>query len=245
MATALPFEAADLAASVGGRRRDLGRGWSQQGQWRRVPVELAVTGPGPRRVELAAAALVDPPCAVLSSGVAGALVDDCAPGEVVLAARVCTLDAVSHATDPDLRQRAARALVAARLPARDDACLGVDVVLESEAKKRAAARRSGAAIVQMEDQVWAERAEHWGVPFLSLRVVLDRVDRQIPEAALAFPWRGPSLRDALRILAPRPRELPALLELSWAQRRARRALSAALHCVVAALHGDTTPHDSS
>ncbi len=166
---------------------------------------------------------------------AGALIDECAPGDLILADRVCEPGGETFDCDPTLRARAERALAGAGQPARSGGCLGVDVVLESEAKKRAAARESGAVIVQMEDHRWAARAARWGVPVLSLRVVLDTVDHHIPEVAMAFPWRGAGVGDVVRALAPRPWEIPALLRLRRAQERATAVLAAALSLVAETL----------
>ncbi len=236
--TALPFEARDLAKTIGGARRELGRGWIQSGALDGEPVSLAVTGPGRRRVDAAADALPAPPSVLISAGVAGALRDDLGAGWVVLADSVRRYGAPPHDTDDALLRRAKAALGESALSWRIGGCLGVDEVLVSEASKRRAARQSGCAVVQMEDHVWAERSEQWGAPFLSLRVVLDAVDHALPEAAMQFPWRGPSAWAVARVLAGRPAQIPALLALSRSQTRARRALSRALHAVAGALSRD-------
>lgn len=233
LATALPFEARDLAERLGGDRIVTGRGWRWRGDLGGGPVELVVTGPGARRVHAAADALATPPRAMISSGVAGALRDDLEPGDVVVADSVATFHSSPRRTDDGFRAAAETALGAAGVAWRRERCLGVDEVLASEASKRDAAGQSGAAIVQMEDHVWAERAAAWRVPFLSLRVVLDAVDREVPEAAMRFPWRGPGPLDVLRVVAACPAQIPALIALGRAQSQARRALAAAQAAVLA------------
>ncbi len=232
VATALPFEARDLAASLGGARSEIGRGWRWRGALEGRPLDLVVTGPGARRVHAAADALAVPPRAVISTGVAGALLDDLGPGAVVVAESVATLHSSPRRTDDALRDEAEAGLAELGLSWRRARCLGVDEVLAGEAAKRDAARQSGAAIVQMEDHAWAERAAAWRVPFLSLRVVLDAVDREVPEAAMMFSWRGPGPLDVLRVVAARPAQVPALVALGRAQSRARRALAAAHRAVL-------------
>ncbi len=245
VATALPFEAKDFAARVGGGTAPLGRGWVHRGALGSYPVQLAVTGPGARRVRAAADALPAVPSALISAGVAGALRDDLGAGVVVVADAVCALGGPTLRTDETLRECAEAALGEAGRPWCRARCLGVDAVLTSEASKREAAQKSGAAIVQMEDHAWAERAKAWGIPFLSLRVVLDAVDRVVPDIAMRVPWRGPSVLGVARELARRPQELPALVALGQAQRRARRALAAALYDVVGALARDAAAADPS
>lgn len=243
VATALPFEARDFGATLGGTQSALGRGWVLTGRVGATPAQLVVSGPGARRVAAAADALKTKPSVLISAGVAGALRDELRAGAVVVADSVCTLRSSARSTDPALRALAQAALSECGVPWRSDRCLGVDEVLASEAVKREAGRQSGAGIVQMEDHVWAGRAAAWGVPFLSLRVVLDTVDRELPEAAMLFPWRGPSAASAIRVLVRRPREIPALLALGRAQARARRALAAALHAVVGELARDAAGRD--
>lgn len=243
VATALPFEARDFGAALGGTRRELGHGWVRTGSVGATPVQLVVSGPGGRRVAAAADALQEKPSVLISAGVAGALRDELSAGLVVVADSVSTLRSSARSTDPGFRRRAQAALTERGVRWRSDRCLGVDEVLASEAAKREAARQSGAGVVQMEDHVWAARAAAWGVPFLSLRVVLDAVDREVPEAAMLLPWRGPSAVSVIRVLARRPHQIPALFALGRAQSRARRALATALHAVVGEFARDAAGRD--
>jgi len=250
VATALPFEARALAQTLARDpevvREETGRGWSIAGRVAGGRVRLLVTGPGRRRVELAIGALErrnERPSLLLCGGVAGALRAELAMGEIVLADVVCAAPARRFETDPRWRDCARRALERTGLGWRQGVCLGVDRVLEAPAAKRGAARLSGAHVVQMEDHVWAERASGWGIPFLSVRAVLDELEHPIPSAALAFPWRGPSATQVAIALWRQPRALGALLKLGAAQRRSEGALARFLTAFLAAANGPRAEAD--
>ncbi len=241
VATALPFEARDLARALGGEREATGRGWSNVGRLGECRVRLLVTGPGAERVERAAVALAERealPAMLLTTGVAGALRPELGVGEIVVASAVCDRSGGSPvATDAACRTRARQALLATGLRWREGVCLGVDRVLPDAHAKRRAAASTGADVVQMEDHVWARQAASWGIPFLSVRVVLDAIDQAIPAAALAFPWRGPGAGEVAVTLLRSPQIAPALAKLGAAQRRARRALARFLEVFLASSRG--------
>ena len=244
VATALPWEAAPLLRRLGGPRETAGEGFGVRGHWRGLALRVLVTGPGPDRVRRAAAQLRweelrPPPRVLLSGGVAGALHPDLQPGDVVLADAVRNADPSAvpqtHAVDPGWRQRAQDALETVGLPWRGGLCLGVDTVLADAAAKRSAARESGAAVVQMEDHVWAEVAAAGQTPFLSLRVVLDARDQALPEAALDFPWQGSGAARVAATTLRRPRLALPLLRLAAHRRRACRAWGAFLEAFLTEL----------
>lgn len=194
-------------------------------------------GPGVARAERAASeALARGARALLSAGVAGALVAELPGAAALIATSVVTDDAVWpcdptwHATVGTFLPHAARGTL---LTVADALC--------TAPAKRDAASRSGALAVDMESTSVAAAAARAGVPFLALRVVLDRLDDALPTSALAgLDAQGRRrILPVLRGLSCRPQDLPALLSLA---RRERQAL-AQLRRIASALPSMIDPPD--
>ncbi|HEY8520779.1 MAG TPA: purine phosphorylase [Gammaproteobacteria bacterium] len=179
-----------------------------------VDVVVAQSGPGATRAAAAArAAVADGAAALVSWGVAGGLDAALAPGTVVAPARVLHGDRWLEA---DAAWRAA--LVAALGPhftVQEGGLLSADEVLRTPADKSLAAARCGAVAADMESGGVAAVAAEAGLPFVTVRVVLDALDDELPaDAERWIDERGnrrlaPALDAALR-----PARWAALLGLA-------------------------------
>ena len=242
--TALPWEASAFASRLRNRQRvTLGEGWATWGERRGVRVRVVVSGPGVERAAATAAwfATLDPPASgLLAVGVAGGLHPGLRPGTVVLAesfqrqARGGRRVGEKLPPDAELTALGARVLERAVVRWERGKNLTVEAPLRTAAEKHAQGARTRASIVQMEDHVWAEAAAGLGLPFASMRAVIDPVDADLPAAVLGWDWRGPSASavasDALR----QPRLVTALPRLAWRRRVARRAIDQVLEALVEA-----------
>jgi adenosylhomocysteine nucleosidase len=160
--------------------------------------------------------------AIISVGIAGALVAALKPGRWVIADAV-----VTRGAQWDVHAAWAMAL-AARLPrAVRGTVVGVDTIVAKPAEKRALGVETGAIAVDMESHVVARFAALHGIPFAVLRVIADPVGRAIAQAATRGMRSDGSVnsRAVLGSLARSPRQLPALFRNAVDARMAFRALS--------------------
>ncbi|MDO8430845.1 MAG: hypothetical protein Q7S58_00395 [Candidatus Binatus sp.] len=142
-----------------------------------------------RETALSAFELVPEPEKIIATGVAGALSAGLKPGDLVLADRILMLDAgsevarrVDSIAASDL-QDAGRALTRAGLRHSIGAMLTMHRVI-SAAEKRRAKDHTGAIAVDMETAAIADEASVRGIPFISIRAVLDEVDDEVPGAEM-------------------------------------------------------------
>jgi len=155
---------------------------------------------------------------LISAGFSGGLVESLRTGDLVLA------ESIDHnseriAIDPALLERASRALreLDRRIVRGPTACAD-QVVSSPDHKRRLGA--AGPIAVDMESGPLARWATDRGLPFLSLRVVLDPVDRTLPFSPETPIWRA-CLRHPLRTLP-----------VGWIARRAGRVLGDGINAVV-------------
>lgn len=131
----------------------------------RAGISVLHTGVG-RKVagERVRAALAQPPAPalVISAGFAGALDDQLAVGELLLA---------ENFSDAEPLATAKHAL--AQTPHRSGKLVTADAVLDSADERRQLAEVSKAAAVDMETEAIRETCRAAGVPMLSLRVITD------------------------------------------------------------------------
>jgi adenosylhomocysteine nucleosidase len=190
-----------------------------------------VSGTGKARALRGVEALFQSPNApghILSVGFAGALTEELRTGDLVLSRRLyATGEEQAVESDGALLELAQETLEAQGNPRHfvaDSLTVGAPVCTVSE--KKAFAARTSAWIANMEDYWVGGQAALHGVPFLSVRVVLDTADQEIPEFAAALGDRGP-LMQALVASAKciaRPGNLPVLLKLSRQTRTAQASL---------------------
>ena len=241
--TALPWEARALRARLRGRRlTEAGEGWAVWGDHGSVAVRVVVSGPGRERVQVAAAAVaaMQPGATgLLATGVAGGLRPGLRPGYLVLAQRLLDVRTADgrHGqpmrSDPALRAFVTERLASAALTVQDGDNLTVDTAPATPEAKRALQESSGAAVVQMEDYVWAEAARDLEVPFASLRAVLDPAGERLPEAVLGWTWQGPRPREVAGSVVRQPWLPAGLARLAWQRRTAVRSIDRALEAMLA------------
>ena len=179
------------------------------------PVECHLVGIGPRRsgeaMTQALAKAKRRPDGVLMLGIAGAVEPGMETGEVVLANEY-TLDADENpapAIVPDhgmLKVAEAAAAELRMVPGRSNS-LTVDHLIAESWERQQLRERYGVGSVNMEDHAVAKGAWEAGVPFLSVRVILDTAEQTLPgylpglskgrnavfTEILMRPWRIPTM----------------------------------------------------
>jgi adenosylhomocysteine nucleosidase len=178
----------------------------------------------------------------IGTGVAGALTDGLAPGDLVLADRVMVQhDAVTQPErliriDGELLGELGRRLDAAGLRFASGGMLSARRVLSGGAEKRLARKNTGAIAVDMETASIAEQASARGVSFTCLRAIIDQVDEEVVGATLTDESGEVSVRAATAYLLRNPGDLLKLPRMMANLNRATRSLAAGLEAI---LPGDT------
>lgn len=123
--------------------------------------------------------------AVVSFGIAGALDEELAVGDLRVATRVVSGER-AWPTDPGMRSEFRRRLAGTGAPDFEETVfLGNDELTGVEAEaNRALHRESGADVVDMESHLAAEFAERHGLPFAAIRAISDTAHQELPPAAL-------------------------------------------------------------
>lgn len=180
-------------------------------------VEFRVLGVGPDRAGATLAALLGERRSnlegVLLIGVAGGIDPELETGDILLADRYALQNGASlgagQAITPDDRmfKSAEQAALDLSVPIFNGAALTVDHLV-AEIEERVELRKQyQATSVNMEDYRVAEAAKNAGVPFLSVRVVLDTANQSLPgylpglakspykvvTNVLMMPWRIPTM----------------------------------------------------
>ena len=147
--------------------------------------------------------------AVVSWGLAGALGDGFDVGDWVIGTGVA--GGFDHGCDAAWHDR-----VAAALPGAHAGRVHADGNLADPPRKRHLAA-GGAVAVDMESHVAARVAAAYGLPFLIIRVISDRIDDALPLAAqVAMGPRGTTdHRRLLASLARHPGQVPAFAAFAW------------------------------
>ncbi len=159
---------------------------------------------------------------IISFGVAGGLSPSLNPGDVVVASSVVTAKA-SFPTDARWSQSLRNALKqsVSGLPV-----FAADATVRTTLEKEALWKGTGAVAVDMESGAAAAVANHYGLPFAVLRIVIDPAHRSIPVSA-AVGARENGTTDAfavIRSLARRPGDVGEIIRLADDARRANRSL---------------------
>lgn len=198
---------------------------------------VRLCGIGPQRAALAAQALLDQGAgALLSWGTCGALRKGMKAGELLLPITVMDQAGVAYPVDPHWRRRLEQALPAG-IKAGGGLLLSGSRPLASVRDKTAAHIATAAVGVDMESAAVAGVAAAANVPFLAVRVVLDRADQMLPMAVLsAVDEIGrPRVPLLLRTLALHPLQLRHLMALGRGFSQARRTLRQVAACRPGAL----------
>jgi hopanoid-associated phosphorylase len=192
---------------------------------------LAVSGMGPDAAAAGARALLQAGASALASfGLAGGLDPTLAAGDICLPREVMATHLPAIATTRRWRDRVGAALIAL-LPQGhviDGSLISSSDLVSSVAAKTALFGATGAHAVDMESFAVAEVASTHRLPFIALRVVVDRATDELPPAIAAAadvageirPWR------LLAALARSPAELAPLMRLGRRYRAASQSLSA-------------------
>ena len=170
--------------------------------------------------------------ALVSWGVAGALVPELSAGTILLPQQVLTSTGVTLATDSRWRMELYRALQA-MFAVRDGSILETPDVLTTRIVKAQAAQASGAIAADMESAAVGQAASDAGKPFVVLRVVLDTLADTLPRDIERWvDEAGNQRRMAALEMALRPTSWPNLIRLSRRYGRARGALAASAQVLV-------------
>jgi len=199
---------------------------------RGVPdVRVVATGVGLRRA--AAVARREGPGAglLVSAGCCGGLAPAAVAGTLVVPRRVLRDSSEGETPPPDgtWGSRLRDAARAAGHLCLEGAIVSVRRALATAEEKRACRERTGADAVDMETASVAQVAAELGVPYVSIRVVLDTAGEAIPQAPLDADGRL-ELRRLLLLAHPR-----TLLSLAALALRLRQVMPRLVACLRAAL----------
>lgn len=224
---AMKWECRPVLASLSRwRRGKLGdfRIWRTADDEREVVV--VQTGIGPARARAAAAAVLnDGPCAsFISTGCAGGLHVELAPGDIVIADRAAFEDGNSFLADARLRRHAERVAHAIGVRVGCGSVLCSPVALTRAAQKSAAAA-GGHLAVEMEGAAIAASAATAAVPYLSVRAILDDAGTELHDGGLLIAPNGQlSPLELVRRVAREPMVVSDLLSVRATMQAAERSL---------------------
>ncbi len=219
---ALPLELRGVAHVLGTRPRGaIVRG--RLGDRSAVGISIGVGGGAARAIA------TERPRVVISCGFSGALAPSLATGDLVLASSVRDeTGEVIAVAEPELRAARQALRSGGEVRVVEGEILCVSRVAATSAEKAALAR-PGTLAVDLESWSAARAAAQAGLPWLSVRVVLDPLEVDLlpfsREARASY--LAPALRHALR----GPRSMVELLRVGLRARTASRALAHALRCL--------------
>lgn len=194
-------------------------------------VYVKVTGIGKSQVLSAAESIFrdyDHPTLVLSIGFCGALSDELKIGDLILARKLYLFDS-DDALSVDNRyyQLAEQSILENRLPYVRRDSLTVPKMIRTPEEKNNLALSYHAQAVNMEDYWICSIAAQSGVPFLSVRAILDTANQQIPEYVEDLMWQR-ERRHGIQLLCSflsKPVRIPQLLSLSHSVKKAQNSLN--------------------
>jgi hopanoid-associated phosphorylase len=198
---------------------------------RRAGFEARASGGGAARTrELAQALLAEGAEGLVSFGIAGALSPHLAPGTLLSPRVVVEEGGVRHLVNEAWRTRVYEALAATRLRVDDGDMLCAAAIAGTRERKAALFAATGAVAVDLESSIVADMATRAGKPFLILRAVADHAAQRLPPAVNVGldEYGAPAIASVLASLARNPMQIPALLLVAAATRRALAALGSAL-----------------
>ncbi len=184
---------------------------------------VAITGMGRSAASTGARLLIDAGAEALASfGLAGGLDPVLAAGDILVPTEVVTTEGTLFQTAADWRARFSSAVVV-----RAGRLVTAPRAISSIADKAELFRTSGAAAVDMESAAVAEVAQQHGLPFIAVRVIVDRADDVLPHAVTAAADAEGHLQIGRLIgaLALAPTELAPLMRLARRYRAANRSLA--------------------
>lgn len=183
---------------------------------------VTVCGGRPEQLAAAIVRAVAEGCqGIISFGIAGGLVSTLEPGACIVARSV-----VAKGRRFDSHPEWSRRLLQAIPGAIHADIAGVTAPVATPADKRAMARLTGAAAVDMESVHSVGAAVAYGLPFAAVRVVADPLYRALPPAALAALNSDgtPDFPAVFRSIVSRPQQIKALIRTALDARTARAGL---------------------
>ena len=180
-------------------------------------VEFRVLGVGPDRAGATLATMLSGSRSnlngVLLIGVAGGVDPTLETGDLVLADRYALQDGAAQGAgqaitpDDQMFKSAEQAAINLSVPMFNGGALTVDHLVSEVEEREAIREQYQASSVNMEDYRVAEAAQNAGVPFISVRVVLDTANQKLPDYlpglakspykvltnVLLMPWRIPTM----------------------------------------------------
>jgi adenosylhomocysteine nucleosidase len=225
--SAMAQETGEVLACLAGTSAATGSCPAWRGECAGGPVTAVCTGVGRDAVNagldraLAEAGIT----AVISAGFAGGLTVDLRAGDIVLGERILgDGEHDSFAADDMLLARAARAGEKAGPRVVHGTAVTVPAVAADLAAKLGLRERTGADICEMEDYWAARLAAARGLPFLSVRVVIDEMTTDLHDfTGMVSPTGVKPLR-AARFFLTHPGELAGALRTWRMYRKARASL---------------------
>ncbi len=203
-------------------------------------IALAASGIGMRRAAASAQRAFDliyDIDLVIITGVAGALADHLAIGDLVLADRLLTRESDGAPAAPSIEvaqhhvARVSPALDAARINYARGPILTVRYPLATATEKRFAGQHSGAIAVDMETAVIASEAAARGIPFVAMRTIMDTVEHDLAGARLADENGKVRPLKAAAMLARNPAAVAGVIRLVRNLRKAADAMAVAVEAV--------------
>jgi len=178
-----------------------------------------------RAYDVASTALSAGASALVSWGIAGALVPELSPGTILLPEQVLTAEGEEFATDSQWRMELRRALQP-MFAVHGGSLIAAREVLSTRAAKARVAQASGASVVDMESAAVGRAAADAGKPFVVLRVVVDTLADTFPRGVSRWIDAAGNRRLIAALeTAFRPMFWPELFRLSRRYRQARRTLT--------------------
>lgn len=228
-ATLAPTESAGLVVALPAEARCLGLRGARIGAclcWRRGWV--AISGIGPHNAMHAAERLLSCGATLLVSwGVAGALDEKFAPGDMLIPEHVLhASDDIGFATDPQISGHMTETL-STQLQVRRGDLWSSEQPITTRADKRALAARTGAVAVDMEAAAVAAVAARAQLPFVAVKAICDPASRELPARIAQTLGAGVSLRLLAAIAFGGPATWHATRKLAQDFGCARRSLAIA------------------
>ncbi len=195
---------------------------------------LQISGMGPERAGMAAAALAEKsPTALVSWGTAGGLAPALRPGDLILPEKVIGKNGSVYRTDKEWMRRLAAPLnLSTECPA-GTLVETTSFLTRSEEKKDLFLRTGGFAVDMESAAVGAVAGQH-GIPFIVIRAIADPAEMNAPSWCLSIVNEFGRLRP-LRLLAElsrNPGGLLPLLRLGLQVRAARKTLTHVKRCAM-------------
>lgn len=162
--------------------------------------------------------------AVVALGFAGGLDPALKPGDLVTATEIHEESGAPIECDPEMLDTVET--VASELGCRPAAAYTSRRPVCTPDEKRELFDKTGASFVTMEDYYFAREASLLGVPFISVRAVVDSADRYVPFPVANMGNKTPASQavSALSYAAVHPWDLPVLIALGVGASKAARSL---------------------